>query len=391
MRERLVVVLVGLTVAVIALYGVPRAYVLADLVHRQEQRKVERSADIAAHLVDVAVRNDVAVTPALLEGTLHDQEGVVVEPADGRDQVEAGRAERADGDLTATRALADGGTLTLFRSADLVEERVSSAILPLVLIGLGLVLAAVVAGVLLARWLARPFRDLAAAAERLGAGRFDLGLPPQPVREADQVATALSESGRRLEALLTHERELAVHASHELRTPLAALRLELEDLASWPQTDPEVAMELTRAVGQLDRLSDSVTHLLDQAREGRREAETEVDVAAVVRDEVRLRAPRVQVDGDPVRARLDVHSLRLLVSAIGDATGSDAALTVSSNGEQLRLAVANRAADGPTLERVRELAAALDGLVIADPAPTDGFSVLLPLRAGSAGMGTETP
>ena len=380
MRERLVVVLVGLTVAVIALYGVPRAYVLADLVERQELRKVERSADIAAHLVDVADSNDIPVTPALLDGVLHEAEGIVVEPTDGSEPVRAGRPEPGEGDLRVTRTLEGGGTLTLYRSADLVQERVSAAILPLVLMGLGLVLAAVVAGVLLARWLSRPFRDLATAAERLGTGRFDLDLPPQPGREADQVATALTESGRRLETLLAHERELAMHASHELRTPVAALRLELEDLASWPQTDPEVALELTRAVGQLDRLAESVTQLLEHAREGRREAETEVEVVTVVRDEVTRRTPLIRVGGDPVRARLDVHSLRLLVAAVTEATDGECRLTVSGSGDQLRLALSSRTSTGPALERVRDLAAAMDGLVILEPNAADGFAVLLPFR-----------
>ncbi|HEX4976617.1 MAG TPA: HAMP domain-containing protein [Nocardioides sp.] len=386
MRERLVVALVGLTVAVIALYGVPRAYVLADLVERQELRKLERSADIATHLVDVAETNGVAVTPALLEGVLHEAERVVVEPGDGIAPVRAGRATPGPDDLRVTRPLEGGGTLRFYRSADLVEERVSAAILPLVLIGLGLVLAAVAAGILLARWLSRPFQELAAAAERLGSGRFDLELPPQGVREADQVATALTESGRRLEQLLTHERELAVHASHELRTPVAALRLELEDLASWPQTDPEVALQLGRAVGQLDRLADSVTRLLDQAREGRRESETEVEVVGVVRDEVTRRAPGIEVGGAPLRARLDGHTLRALVAAITDsaADGEPGAsrLVVSGGGERLRLALAPRTSAGPELERVRDLAAAMDGLVILEPDPADGFAVLLPLRPG---------
>jgi len=380
MRERLVVVLVGLTVAVIALYGVPRAYVLADLVERQELRKVERSAEIAAHLVDVAAANDIPLTPAVLEGTLHEAEGVVVEPSDGAPPVRAGRPEAEPGDLSVARPLESGGTLTLFRSGDLVEDRVSAAILPLVAIGLGLVLAAVVAGVLLARWLSRPFRELAVAAERLGTGRFDLDLPPQRVREAEQVATALTESGRRLERLLEHERELAVRASHELRTPVAALRLELEDLATWPQNDPAVATELSRAVVQLDRLSESVTQLLEQAREDRRETETLVDVTAVVRDEAGRRAAPLTVEGDPVRALLDVHSLRLLVAAVAEASGGASTLTVGSRDDQLRLALSCRTSTGPALERVRDLAAALDGLVVLEPSPDDGFAVLLPLR-----------
>ncbi len=46
MRERLVAAFVGLTVLVVALYGVPRAYFLADLLRSEEQDRVDRTADV---------------------------------------------------------------------------------------------------------------------------------------------------------------------------------------------------------------------------------------------------------------------------------------------------------------------------------------------------------
>ena len=76
MRERLVAALVGMTIAMIALYGVPRAYLLADLVTTQENRKVERSADLLT--VVIAERTGAAspVTSEFLEGLLNEGEGV---------------------------------------------------------------------------------------------------------------------------------------------------------------------------------------------------------------------------------------------------------------------------------------------------------------------------
>ncbi|QCC78079.1 hypothetical protein [Nocardioides daphniae] len=56
MRERLVIALIGMTVAMIAMYGVPRAYVLADLVNDQEKLKVDRSSVLLAALVTERTR-----------------------------------------------------------------------------------------------------------------------------------------------------------------------------------------------------------------------------------------------------------------------------------------------------------------------------------------------
>jgi hypothetical protein len=48
MRERLIAVFVGLTVAIVALYGIPRAYFVAELTITNEQAQVDRAAQIIA-------------------------------------------------------------------------------------------------------------------------------------------------------------------------------------------------------------------------------------------------------------------------------------------------------------------------------------------------------
>ena len=83
MRERLVAAFVGFTVGVLALLGIPRAYQLADLVHTQEQRKVERSADLAAVLVREKAADERPVTPQLLDAMLHRDEHLEYLAADG--------------------------------------------------------------------------------------------------------------------------------------------------------------------------------------------------------------------------------------------------------------------------------------------------------------------
>lgn len=282
MRERLVAALVGMTVAVIALYGVPRAYLLADLVHQQETRKIERSVALLAVLVETRAQDRAPVTADFLEPLLNDAEGIRYVGPDGVVVSVGAQPERTD-DIVQTRALAGGGSLTLARSGALVDQRVSEALLPLVLLGLALVAMSALAGFWMARRMARPFQQLAAAASDLGRGRFDeVAVPHYGVPEAEQIGSAIRSSAEQLDMLVRREREFAVNASHQLRTPVTALRLELEDLAEWPETAPSVAAELRQALSELDRLSAAVTDLLGMARGVRQSGATEADLVVLV-------------------------------------------------------------------------------------------------------------
>lgn len=283
MRERLVAAFVGSTLVVLALFGVPRAYQVADLVHDQEVGEVERSADLAALLVAEKVADDRPVTPELLDAVVHEAEHLTYMAADGSTVASAGPAPPGDPeDLVSQRQLPDGGSVTLVLSAGTVRDRVSEALVPLIGVVLVLLALSVAAGVVLARRMAQPFQRLALAARQLGTGEPVIDVPPSRVPEVEEIGEAIRSSAVRLEELRRHEREMAVHASHELRTPVTALRLELEDLALWPQTSPEVAAQLRASVAELDRLSTAISLLLDRSRDQRGHDARVVDVDAFV-------------------------------------------------------------------------------------------------------------
>ena len=117
-----------------------------------------------------------------------------------------------------------------------------------------------------ARQATRPVEELAEAAGRLGTG------DPRPVgrrygvTELDHVAEGLDSASRRVTALLTADRELAIDASHQLRTPLTALSMRLEEMIA-SADDPDVVREEgTAALAQAERLVDVVSQLLSPAR-----------------------------------------------------------------------------------------------------------------------------
>ena len=306
MRQRLVAAFVGLTVLVVALFGIPRAYLLGDLVRADEQARVDRTADALGRLLEERLEAGRPITSADLDALAAPGERLGVVTADGT-VLSGGDPSRGEGEITAKRDLSGGGDLTVTRTGAAVDDEVDEALLPLVVLGLLLALLAGAVGFVLAGRLSRPFRELAVVARGLGDGRLHPVLPRHAIPEARAIGDALVEAGRRLDGLLLHERELTLNASHELRTPVTALRLELEDLALWPEVAPAAADELRRCVAELDRLEAAISTLLERAESRRARDEVEVDLDALLGEAVARRA-------DPAVTHAPARTTRTRVS-----------------------------------------------------------------------------
>lgn len=295
MRDRLVVTLVSMTVGMLLVFGAVRAYSTADLVQEHQEATVRQAADLAA--IALAARpGDSPVTPSFLASLAHDEQSVTyVDPAGVR--ITSGDVERGDDDISVTRSVEGGGTVTLTQSGSVSSDQVSEALLPLVLLGLVLVLIAAVIGSLLARRFASPFRRLADDAIRIGNGDFDVEVHRSSIREAADLGQALRSAATQLDTLMQRERELAVVASHELRTPITALRLSLEDLTMWPQTPPEVAEELQHSLAEVDRLSGVVTTLLERGDDGRLGTLVDVDLRDVAAAAIKRWSDQARAQG----------------------------------------------------------------------------------------------
>lgn len=296
MRERLVVTMVAMTVAMIVLFGAARAYSTADLVHDQELTEVAESADLVASAVSAL--GDTPVTEGFLAGLTHGDQTITYVAGDGT-TVSTRATPRDDDDISASRTVAGsgGGRVILTQAASVGSDRVSAELLPLVMVGLLLSLVAAVIGWLLAQRLAYPFHRLAADATRIGNGHFDGEVHHSSIREAAELGNALRSAAGQLDALVRRERELAVVASHELRTPLTALRLSIEDLTMWPQTPPEVAEELNHSLAEVDRLNGVVTTLLERG-DGTHLGETEdLDLRVLAAEAVERWDARARIHG----------------------------------------------------------------------------------------------
>jgi signal transduction histidine kinase len=184
-----------------------------------------------------------------------------------------------------------------------VDSRVRRYWLVLTAIAVIVIMVAVVVGVAIASFMAKPLRELEAAASAVGGGDLTARAPEdEGPPEVRSLAAVFNETVTKLERLLSSQEEFVADASHQLRTPLTALRLRLENLAR--DVPPSGRAELEGAVAEVDRLGNLVEALLALARaDARREPAGRVDVDAVVRD--RVRAWSALADERSVRLKAD--------------------------------------------------------------------------------------
>ncbi|MEO7123636.1 MAG: HAMP domain-containing sensor histidine kinase [Lacisediminihabitans sp.] len=128
------------------------------------------------------------------------------------------------------------------------------------------IVVALLAGALLARWVAKPLVETATTARRMAAGERGLRVAPHTPSEVADVATALAALDSALATSESRQREFLLSISHELRTPLTAVRGYAEALQDGMIAASDIHSVGQTLVGETARLDRFVADLLELAR-----------------------------------------------------------------------------------------------------------------------------
>ncbi|MFF5982902.1 sensor histidine kinase [Streptomyces olindensis] len=327
MIRQLVRSYVLLVAVAIALFTVPVAFTLTDQLRGDTRSAVLREADAMALLLG----DDRPASCQALEEMARAYE----------DEIQVTRTASCPADLprpaadaALTRALEDGepttdwgssfiwgpelvvtvparatgtdrvvGAVRIVYSTDEMTDRLWQiwgfrAVLALLVLGV-----AAVIGVVVARRLTRPLRQLNDMASKFSDGDLTARSPVTGPPETQTLARTLNQGAERLDTLIAAQRIFVADASHQLRTPLTALRLSLDNIADGVD-DEFVREDVEQATAEVVRMSRLVNGLLVLARaEAKVSAAEPLPLMDIVRERLAVWRPAADERGVTIALR----------------------------------------------------------------------------------------
>lgn len=167
------------------------------------------------------------------------------------------------------------------------------------------VLAAVVLGVVVARYVTAPLRQMSAAASRVGAGDLAQQVPVPSDDDLGSLAAAFNTMTSDLRRLEDSRRNLVADIAHELGTPLSVLQANLEGMLDGVvEAAPDRLAALHTQVRLLARLVEDLRDL-SLAQAGRLPLDLRpVDLAALAVDAAAAVIPHAAEKDVTVRSRI---------------------------------------------------------------------------------------
>lgn len=149
---------------------------------------------------------------------------------------------------------------------DVIQQSLNSLYINLFLIFLSLIIPTILGGYFLAGSALRPIGEIADEMEKLSAENLKKKIRNPGTRdEVDTLATAFNRLIDRLDNALNRERQFIGDVAHEMKTPLATVRGAIDVSLSKPRTIEEYKSVLKSLRIDTDRLSQTLTNILDLA------------------------------------------------------------------------------------------------------------------------------
>ncbi len=352
MRWRLVAVLVGIVVLVLAAQNIPLAHHLRRVERDRLLTALERDAFTLAGRSTTALDGGTAGTDAAIARMISEYRGtsdarVVVTDEDGiamastdeesiageeyasRPEIAAAlRGDPVSGERNSTTLSTDLvyvavpvlagddviGAVRITYPAAVIAERVDDRVRSLSVVAIITVGMAAVVALVLSGTITRPLRALRRTTDRLAAGDLSARADTSGPRELRDLAVAFNHMSERTQRVVDEQRAFAGDASHQLRTPLTALRLRLEQATALIDQDPAGARaRLEAASAETERLQHVIGGLLALAQaDGRHDVAQPVDVVAVARERAEMWKPLAEEEGVGVRVAVFAPCRRAL-------------------------------------------------------------------------------
>jgi signal transduction histidine kinase len=238
-----------------------------------------------------------------------------------------------------------------------IEDAQSDAEKTFLAVGGATLLAALLAGYLLAARTASPLRRFAATAAEVDAGDLSPRLESNPASAAElrTLAEAFNHMLDRLDQAFARQRQFVSDASHELRTPLTAIRGQLEVLTRSANPAPtelqRVESMVLTEMARIERLVDDLLILarLDEEAPLQREGISLAPYLQRLAEEEALgdvtvgELPRGTLHADPYRLTQVIRNLLVNARRHAGPTGW-VAISAEAHGARLTIRVDD---DGP--------------------------------------------
>jgi len=288
--RRLVATYLLLVVLAIAGFTIPVAFTLTGQLRSDAETAVRREAQTAARLLAVGDEPALQALASLIDAYERETRGRLEAQLAGHRQAVPLPVPAAGDDEAFTRALSGGewrrwddarlvlavpardgqgrvvGAVRVSYPSAPVDRRITSIWLFRGVLAVAVLAVAALLGLLLARRLTRPVRQLTAMATGLRDGDLTVRAPEDGPQEIRTLAQTLNNAAQTIEVLLRSQRMFVADASHQLRTPLTALRLALDNVADGADDPASVREDAERATAEVVRMTRLVNGLLALAR-----------------------------------------------------------------------------------------------------------------------------